>query len=87
MANHKSAAKRARQSVKKEEVNARTKSTVKTFERKLRKSIAAKDLKGSQDLLRQFSSKIDRAAKKGIYHSRAASRKISRLSSQVSALG
>ncbi len=31
-------------------------------------------------------SKVDKAAKKGIYHARTAARKVSRLSSQVSAL-
>lgn len=87
MANHKSAAKRARQSLRKQTYNADTKSSVKTFEKKLRKSIAGKDAKASQDLLREFMSKIDKASKRKVYHARAASRKIGRLSAQVAALG
>lgn len=86
MANHKSAAKRARQSVKKAAFNSRTKSTVRTFEKKLRKLIVEGKKAEAQELLPQFSSKIDKAAKKGVMAEGTASRKVSRLSKQVFAL-
>ena len=86
MANHKSAAKRARQSVRKAAFNSRTKSTVRTFEKKLRKLITDGKKQEAQQLLVVFSSRIDKAAKKGVVPSGTASRKVSRLSKQVFAL-
>ena len=86
MANHKSAAKRARQEERRTARNSRTKGSVRTAEKKLRTAISKKDSAGAQKLLVSFMSKVDKAAKKGIYHARTAARKVSRLSSQVSAL-
>jgi small subunit ribosomal protein S20 len=86
LANLKSAAKRARQSPKRQETNLRTKNTVRTIERKVRAAIVAKDKKTAETLLVEASSKIDKAATKGVFHRRTASRKISRLSAQVHAL-
>lgn len=86
MANHKSAEKRARQSTKRRDRNSKAKSTVRTWEKKLRKAVAAKDTKVAQELLREFSSRIDKAAQKGIVHVKAASRKVGRISAQISAL-
>lgn len=86
MANLKSAAKRARQSIRKRAFNGQTVSSVKTIEKQVRKAIAAKDATGAQKLLREFKSKIDKAASKGVFHARHASRKISRISSQISRL-
>lgn len=85
MANHKSAAKRARQSVKKTATNSARKSTVRTAERKLVKAIEAKDLKALPALLASFSSQVMKAAKNGVIKKAAASRKISRLSSRAAA--
>ena len=86
MATHKSAEKRARQSLKKEERNTGTKNAIKTFEKKVRTALATKDAKAAGDALVGFASKIDKAAQKGIIPRKTASRKISRLSTQVSAL-
>jgi small subunit ribosomal protein S20 len=85
LANHKSAAKRARQADVKKLRNLGTKNGVRTFEKKVRAAIASKDTKAA-DLLKEFSSKVSKAAQKGVIHAKAASRKISRLSAQVSAL-
>lgn len=87
MANHKSAAKRARQTEQKTEFKARTKSTVRTFEKKLKKAITESKKDDAQKFLREYSSKIGKAAQKGIYHANTAARKISRLAQQVSRLG
>ncbi len=86
MANHKSAQKRARQSLKTRARNSQAKSAVRTWEKKLRKAVTDKDTKAAQELLRTFTSKIDSAAQKGIVHVKAASRKVSRISAQISAL-
>jgi ribosomal protein S20 len=59
---------------------------VRTAEKKLRKVLVAKDKNASAEALKEFMKKIDRASKTNIYHPRAASRKIARLSSAVSAL-
>ena len=86
MANHKSAEKRARQSVRKNEVNTKTLGKVRTLEKKLRKALTAKNKDESNQVLVQFSSAIGKAAQKGRVHERTASRKISRLSKAVSTL-
>ena len=87
MANHKSAEKRARQSLKRRTRNAQAKSAVRTWEKKVRAAVASKDAKAAQDLLKAFSSRIDKAAQKGVVHVKAASRKIGRISAQIAALG
>lgn len=86
MANHKSAAKRAKQSLKKKARNNITKKAIKTIEKKLRKSIDAKSKEESQKILLEYSSRIDRAADKGIVHKNNAARRISRLSKKVYAI-
>ena len=83
MANHKSAAKRARQTIRKTTINARTKATVRTFEKKLRSAISKKDKEAAQQLLVTYTSKAAKAAQKGVLKAKAASRKIGRLSKSV----
>lgn len=83
LATHKSAEKRARQSLRRAQFNKSRNSSVKTWEKKLRSAIQSKDTKVAQELLKTFATQIDRAAKKNIVHFKAASRKISRLSKQV----
>ena len=85
MANHKSAAKRARQSIRKTAINSARKSYVKTVEKKLVKAIEAKDMKALPALVAAFSSQVMKAAKTGIIKKETASRKISRLSARASA--
>jgi small subunit ribosomal protein S20 len=86
LATHKSSEKRARQDIKKSANNLKTMNTVRTYEKKLRTAIAAKDAKGAQAALTSFTSKIDKAATKGVIAAKTASRKVSRISKQVSAL-
>lgn len=86
MANHKSAAKRARQTIVRTARNAQTKSAVRTYEKKLRSAIDEKDAEKSSELLKTFSSKLGKAAKRGVFHKSMASRKVSRLSAQVHAI-
>lgn len=85
MANHKSAAKRARQTVRKTAVNNARKSTVKTAEKSLMKAIQTKDISALPELLKKFTSQVMKAAKSGIIKKETASRKVSRLSARISA--
>lgn len=86
MANHKSAAKRARQALRKNAVNTKTMGEVRTFEKKLRSAIAKKDKDGSKKLLLGFESKVAKAAQKGRMAVKTASRKVSRLAKAVAGI-
>jgi small subunit ribosomal protein S20 len=85
LANHKSAEKRARQSIKRESRNVQVKSAVKTAESKLEKAIAAKS-KDTKALLSAFTAAVMSASSKGVYKKETASRKVGRLSARASAL-
>ncbi len=84
MANHKSAAKRARQSIKRRDRNATVTSTVKTFEKKVLKAIQNKSGPDAVAALSEFTSKVMSAVSKGVIKKATASRKVGRLSSRVS---
>jgi small subunit ribosomal protein S20 len=86
VATHKSSEKRARQDIKKSANNLKTMNSVRTFEKKVRTAITAKDTKGAQEALKSFVSKIGKAASKGVIPKQTASRKVSRISKQISAL-
>lgn len=79
MANIVSAKKRARQAVVRRDRNQQMKKAVRHLEKKVRNAISAKDKGAAADLLKDYSSAIDKAAQKGKYHPKTASRKISRL--------
>ena len=83
MANHKSAAKRARQAPKRAARNVVVKSSVKTYEKKLLKAIEAKsaDIK---EALKEYTSKMMQAVTKGSVKRETENRKISRLSTRAS---
>ena len=83
MAQHKSAAKRARQAVKKNTVNSNRKSKVRTGEKSLLTALKKKDIKLVQELLSSYTSQMMKAAQKGVFNKATASRKIARLSAQV----
>ncbi len=83
MANHKSAAKRARQTIKKTEHNSAIKNSIRTAEKKLRTAISEKKSDSISALFKDYTSQIARAGRKGIYHAKTASRKISRLAQTI----
>ena len=86
MANHKSAIKKARMSLRRNVINSRTMAEIRTLEKRLRKQITARDKGESQKTLIEISSRMDKAAQKGRMKRETASRKIGRLSHLVSAL-
>ncbi len=83
MANHKSAEKRARQSIKRKARNSKTKAAVKTFEKNLVKAVEAKSVKEIPELLKAYVKKAMSAVSKGSLNKKTVSRKISRLSSKA----
>ena len=86
MANHKSAEKRVRQTAKRNEVNSRNRSRLRTQIKKLRAAIEEGDQQAAQTLLPQTVSLIDKSVQKGILHSNAAARYKSRLTTTVSGM-
>lgn len=83
MANHKSAVKRHRQSLKARERNKAVRTRVKNSTKAVRIAVEQKDTENASKALQTASSVIDKAAQKNVIHWRAAARKISRLSKAV----
>ncbi len=79
LANIVSAKKRAKQALVRRDRNQQMKKAIRHLEKKVRNAVAAKDKDQAVTLLRDYTSAIDKAAVKGKYHPRTASRKISRL--------
>ncbi len=80
---HRSAMKRARQSIKHAERNAAWKNQAKTFEKRVVAAIQKKDVSEAKKALIVFMSAIDKAAQRGAVHVRRAARRIGSLSKQV----
>ena len=83
MANIKSAKKRVLVSKTRNERNKSIKSAVKTEIKKVEAAVAANDKEAAAAALLSATSKIDKAASKGVYHKNTASRKISRMTKAV----
>ena len=86
MANHKSAKKRARQTIRKAARNSQSRKAVRTFEKKLRVALDEKNADLAKTLMVAYESKLGKAAQKGLYHAKTASRKVGRLAKQVAGL-
>ncbi len=84
MANHKSAEKRARQNVRRNEINRSNRSKLRTSIKNLRVAIAGHDKNVGGELLGPTVSLIDKAVNKGIIHKNTAARYKSRLTKHVS---
>ncbi len=80
MPNIRSAAKRARQNIKREMYNRRVKSMLKTSIRRFEESLQNGDHEDARVKLHEAVRQIDKAAAKGILHRNNAARKKSRLS-------
>jgi small subunit ribosomal protein S20 len=87
MANTSSAKKAARQALRRAEINKNRKSRVRTFVRKVEEAIASGDASMAQAALKAAQPELMRAAKKGVFHKRTASNKISRLAARVKKVG
>ena len=84
MANHKSALKRNRQSLVRRERNRMNRSKVKTAIKKVDAAITVDDsVEKAREALVVAVPVIERAAVKGAFHKKTASRKVSRLTRRV----
>ena len=86
MANIKSKIKRIGTNEKSRLRNVAVKSELKTHIRKVREAIAAGDKSVAETALKTASTKLDKAASKGVIHSNQAANRKSALAKQVGAL-
>lgn len=86
MANHASAKKRIRQTIKRTERNKHLRTTVRTLVKRVRTAVAESDKDTAKEALKAAVAKIDSAVSKGIYHRRTGSRYIGRLNTQVDSI-
>ncbi len=86
MANHKSAVKRAAQNEIRRMRNKSVKTRVKNSIKNLRLAVSEKSSKAALKKLDDAKYIIDKAAKKGVIHTKTASRKISRLTKLVNTI-
>ena len=80
MANHKSAEKRSRQTIKKTKINQILLSKIKTSYNKFNIDLDEKNLDVARKSLRLFNIALSKAVKRGVIKKRNASRKLSSLS-------
>lgn len=86
MAHHKSAIKRIKQNAKKNARNRHVSSTLKTYIKKVRAAVEAKDEVAAAEALKAAIPVIDAMASKGVIHKSNASRNVSRLTRLVNAM-
>ncbi|HML78932.1 30S ribosomal protein S20 [Geobacter sulfurreducens] len=87
MAHHKSALKRIKQTKKKYLRNKHIRSTLRTFIKRVREAVEAKNADQARQALLAAIPVIDKAASKGVIHTSNASRNVSRLTKLVNTLG
>jgi len=83
VANHPSAEKRNRQRIKRTNRNRSVKSAVRTLVKRVRTEVTAKNQDGAKSALALAIQAIDKAAGKRVFHFKAASRTVARLSAAV----
>lgn len=86
MAHCAQALKRFRQSEKRRIRNKSVKNEIKTLTKRLREKVAAKDTAGAQELARTIQSKLDKAAKRHIFHKNTAARGKSKIQTLAGAV-
>ncbi len=79
MANHSSAKKSIRQTIRRSQVNKKIFTYLGTLEKKIRNFVQKKDKKQATEQLKYFAQAINRSVNKGLIHANKASRKQSRL--------
>ena len=87
MANTPSAKKAARKIARRTAVNKVRRTRMRSSIRKVEEAIASGDRPGAEAALKAAQPEIIRAAKKGIIHKNAASRRVSRLAGRINAIG
>jgi small subunit ribosomal protein S20 len=87
MPSHRSAEKRVRKTSKRTAINKNRRSEVRGAIRKVEEALAAGDKKAAVAALKAAEPEIMRGVSKGVIHKNTGSRKVSRLSARVKALG
>ncbi len=83
MANHKSAEKRMRQTIKRTERNRYYRTRIKNIIKAVRESVAANNLAQAQEALKIANKELHKFVSKGIIKKNTASRRVSRLNAAV----
>ena len=86
MANHFSALKRARQTVKRTATNRMNTTRLRGTLREMRESLAKGDKAAAEKVYRETVSALDKAIQKGVLHNNTADRYKSRLNTRLKAL-
>ena len=86
MANHKSALKRHRQSLKRRDRNRVVKTRIKNAVKAVRTAIDNQDAQAAGSALQKANAVLDKAAGKNIIHHRNANRRLARLARAVNQL-
>ncbi len=87
MANHKSALKRARQTIKRTERNRFYKTRIKNITRAVREAVEAGDAEKAAAALKMANQNFHKYVSKGVLKKNTAARKVSRLAKLVNAMG
>ena len=87
MANTAQSKKRARQAVARQDVNKARRSRIRTFLRKVEEALASGNQDAAAAALKAAQPEVMRGVTKGVLHKNTVSRKVSRLSARVKALG
>jgi small subunit ribosomal protein S20 len=87
MANHKSALKRARQTVKRTERNRFYKTRIKNITRAVREAVEAGDVEKAKEALKSANQNFHKYVSKGVLKKNTAARKVSRLAKLVNDMG
>jgi len=87
MANTPQAKKRIRRNARRAEINGARVSRIRTFVKQVEAAIASGDKEQAIAAIRRVQPELMRGVSKGVLHKNTASRKISRLSKRVAALG
>jgi small subunit ribosomal protein S20 len=87
MPSHKSAEKRVRKTARRTEVNKSRRSEVRSAVRKVEEALATGDKRAAETALKAAEPAIMRGVSKGVIHRNTGSRKVSRLTARVKALG
>jgi small subunit ribosomal protein S20 len=86
MARHPSAIRQHRRSLRRNEINKRNKSALRTQVKKARALIEAQDKEGAKKLLPEVIQAIDQTVRKGTIHKNTGARYKSRLSRRIEAI-
>jgi small subunit ribosomal protein S20 len=81
------AKKRLRQNEKERIYNRSVRSEIKTLTKSLARSVEEKNAEKANALFREISSKLDKAARRNVYHRNTAARRKSKAAAILNALG